>query len=624
MGGANPPVDGENKDGAWLPERQENLAEFLTAVVESLSAGLFLVDKQGQLLVLNTWLADRLGLRRENWPGKPYQDLISRLVDLAVEPDVVLRELRGAILQLGEHAMVELALEIEDLRHLEITLFTIRDPQGMPKGWGGLVQDVTDLQNQVAWRLELLSVLAHDVRAPLATMKGQATALLANYQHWGSEMVLEFLQAIDRGVDRLIHQVERDLALTQVESGRLGLRPQAVEPERLVKQALERAAGVLLDSELQLDIPTGLPRVRADPARAEEVLVNLLENAARFNSPAVPLIIRVRAAGEWLQISVIDQGPGVPPENRQKIFEKYTRDEAENGGSGLGLYISRKIVEAHGGHIWVESPPPGAGRGAAFTFQLPIIPPQVLETASRQQPAWDQLPDDSFRVLVVEDNPDDQMLMRAILSEAHYQLEFAQDGPSALDLIRVAPPDLVVLDWLLPGMDGLSICRYIRRQSNIPILMVTSRNAQADLIAAFDAGVDDYMVKPFLKDELLVRTRALLRRGVHKPAVQAAELERFFEDGLLIEFDTQQAWINGNKCSLTPSEYSLLAYMVRHPRQVLTYEQLIDHLWGARSRGTRHSLFVHISRLRKKIEQDEAHPHFIVTRWGIGYVFLPG
>ena len=155
---SGPPLEDKEKGDPVMPGRQEGLAELLSAVVESLSAGLFLVDKDGKLLVLNTWLADHLGLRGENWSGRPYQDLISHLVALAVEPDVVLHELRKAILQLGEYALVEFALEIEDLRHLEITLFTIRDPQGMPKGWGGLVQDITDLQNQAAWRMELLSV----------------------------------------------------------------------------------------------------------------------------------------------------------------------------------------------------------------------------------------------------------------------------------------------------------------------------------------------------------------------------------------------------------------------------------------------------------------------------------
>ena len=236
------------------------------------------------------------------------------------------------------------------------------------------------MREQTAWKLELLSILAHDLRTPLATLKGHATALLANYQNWGTEMGMEFLKTIDRNVDELIRQVDRNLALTRVETGRLGLRSRGIEPKPLIQQAVERAAGSLGERRIEFDLPDDLPQLRVDPARTEEVIINLLDNAVRYTPAETPILIRVQSEENWLQISVIDQGPGIPPGKQDEIFEKYVRGESETEGTGLGLYISRKIVEAHGGRIWVDSPPVGQDQGAAFTFTLPFLPEISRET----------------------------------------------------------------------------------------------------------------------------------------------------------------------------------------------------------------------------------------------------
>jgi DNA-binding response OmpR family regulator len=179
---------------------------------------------------------------------------------------------------------------------------------------------------------------------------------------------------------------------------------------------------------------------------------------------------------------------------------------------------------------------------------------------------------------------------------------------------------IILLDWVLPDMDGIAVCRNIRRWSKVPVIMVTSKTSQEDLIAALDAGADDYVTKPFRGEELLARMRALLRRGSRRE--QAEEPDQYREEGLLINFESRSVWLNGELLDLTPTEYDLLEYLVHHRRQVLTYDQLIDALWDHDGEGTRHSLFVHISRLRNKIEQNPKEPRFIQTRWGVGYAFM--
>jgi two-component system alkaline phosphatase synthesis response regulator PhoP len=428
---------------------------------------------------------------------------------------------------------------------------------------------------------------------------------------------------IDRSTDKLIRQVDRSLALTRVETGQLGLRPAPCSAESLISEAIERVEGSIGAGRVDIQRPGELPEVRADPDRVEEVIINLLDNAARYAPEDEKIQVQARVDGSMVVISVLDRGAGIPEEDQERIFEKYESADDDRDGSGLGLYISRKIVEAHGGQMWVESPPADMEQGARFSFTLPLMPTQEVqdrprmerETEAEREPSGE-----GERVLVVEDESDFQALLRTILSKEGYEVEVAPEGATALDVVQTMPPDVILLDWMLPGMDGISICRNIRRWTDAPILMVTSKSGQEDLIEALDAGADDYITKPFKGPELVARLRALLRRGGPK---REEAPNRFSEKGLLINFDAQEVWLSGNRLDLTPTEYDLLVYLARHKGQVLTYQQLLEHLYGHEGERSRHDLFVHISRLRKKIEPDPENPEFIITRWGVGYTFLP-
>lgn len=327
-----------------------------------------------------------------------------------------------------------------------------------------------------------------------------------------------------------------------------------------------------------------------------------------------------------VQFSIADQGPGIPKADQQTIFEKYTQAEGEKGGSGLGLFISRKIVEAHGGKIWLKSPLDGESHGTRFTFNLPSMP-ESTEGEIKPAPARSRIPSqteqfqieaEGLNVLIVEDEPDFQSLMQTILHEAGYQTELSDNGTEAIDLLQMSPYDLVLLDWNLPGVQGIEVCRNVRRWSNVPILMVTSHTSMQELITALDAGCDDYITKPFKSDELLARMRAALRR---KEAFVEEERDQISSGGILINFDSQEVWSHGKHVELTPTEFDLFAYLARNEGQVLTYDQLLDHLYGPDEARKRHDLFVHISRLRKKLEPDPEEPRYIMTRWGVGYMF---
>jgi PAS domain S-box-containing protein len=591
------------------------------SLMDGLLVGLFHVDVDGKTTEINLQLSNLLGLDEGSVIGKPYQELFGLILSQALEPEVIQQSLSEAIIRVAERPAVDIVLRGEPLKYLEMQFFPIWDEDGTTLGWAGMVQDVTEVRERISWKLELLSILAHDIRAPLATLKGQATALLANFRHWGEEMVEDFLEGINRSTNRLIHQVERSLALTRIESGRLGLRPESCNMNSIIEHTLDRVEGMLADRKVLVKTPKDLPKVRVDPARIEEVLINLLENASHYSPPIRPITIRTQQEKTMVKISVTDQGRGVPKDKLREIFEKYARVGSEGEGSGLGLYICQRIVEGHGGKIWVESPPADQEEGARFLFTLPIMPEITTTELPRTQkePWMEQVPEGDMRVLIVEDEPDFQVLLRTILNEAGYQTEVAPDGQTALDVIQTSPPDLILLDWMLPGMDGLNVCKNIRRWTNAPILMVTSKTSQEDLIKALDAGADDYITKPFRTPELLARIQSAARR---RKVWADEEPDRFSANGLTINFDTQEVWLQGQRLDLTPTELTLLTYMARNRGQVLTYELLLDHLYGTEKEVSPHNLFVHVSRLRKKIEPDPEEPRFIITRWGLGYVFM--
>lgn len=592
-----------------------------SSIARSLPIGLIIFDAEDQIREINPALEALLSIDADRLADEHYQSFFAILSKRSTEPEIAERALENAARALSDKPVVELELAGETSRFVELSLFSLDLRSQDRSGWAILIEDVTDQRDRISWKLELLSILAHDLRTPLATLKGHSSALLANYRRWGDSMVLEFLEALDDGTDELIRQVDRSLALTRVEAGRLGLRPEATRVRDLVDGAIERMAGGLTEAQIELRLPSDLPDVRVDPARIEEVLVNLLDNAVRYGEPQVGITIAAQARDTLVEVSVMDRGPGVPEDKSEVIFQKYGQVQSGQGGSGLGLFICRRIVEAHGGSIWVESPPKSEQHGSRFVFTLPTLPEQIPDARVSPVPAREHtgaLAD--ARILIVEDEPDLQTLLRAILVEAGYKIQLASDGSSAVDIVSASEPDLILLDWILPRMDGLSVCRAIRRWSQVPILVTTSQAGQGDLIEALDAGADDYLTKPFQSEELLARIRALLRRAQRDPTSGGQPDGQLRAGPLELNLARRQVRLRGREVQLTPTEFDLLAHLARHHRQVLTHNQLISEVWGPEG-GSRHSLFVHINRLRSKLEDDPKDPRFIKTRWGVGYSF---
>jgi len=226
------------------------------------------------------------------------------------------------------------------------------------------------------------------------------------------------------------------------------------------------------------------------------------------------------------------------------------------------------------------------------------------------------------RILVVEDEPSIREVLNLYLRRAGYEVEVAGDGRAALESLADRMPDLVVLDLMLPHVDGLEITRWLRERGDTPIIMLTARREEPERIAGLEMGADDYVVKPFSPQEVVSRVRAVLRRtrGVAEPGGGARPLV-FGE--LKIDPRTRLVEVRGEERALTAREFDLLWTMARHPRQVFSRDQLLDHIWGLTEYIDPSTVTVHIRRLREKIEADPASPRYILTVWGVGYRFEP-
>jgi DNA-binding response OmpR family regulator len=225
-------------------------------------------------------------------------------------------------------------------------------------------------------------------------------------------------------------------------------------------------------------------------------------------------------------------------------------------------------------------------------------------------------------VLVVDDEAAIAEAVRARLSSEGYRVLVAADGPQALELAASERPDLVVLDLMLPGMDGLEVCKRLQRDRWVPVLMLTAKTEEPDKVAGFAVGADDYLTKPFSLRELVIRVKAILRRVERIESVPSSDpIEK---DGLSVDPARRTVTVDGSDVHLTPLEFEILLALVREPGVVFTREQLMDSVWGYRDYAGGRVVDSHVARIRRKLGEDGAEPRFVRTVHGVGYAAVDG
>ena len=565
-----------------------------------------------------------------------------RIVDALVDPDkppehllevVTVRRADGQEVSLEFFALPEFFSAGETIRAEEIV---IRVPDGRSVTallnatpiWGedGAVesfvvtlQDLSSLEEMERLRAEFLAMVSHELRTPLTSVKGSVTSLLDPAAGLNPSEMTQFLRIIDAQTDRMRRLISDLLDVARIETGEMSVSPEPADVGVLVGEAGNAFRSGGGRHNIKIELAPDLPWVMADRLRLIQVLGNLITNAARSSPESSPVRVSALADDVHVAVSVSDEGRGIPAESLPHLFRKFSRiGGGEQGGDiGLGLAICKGIVEAHGGRIWAESG--GPGLGARFTFTIPTVEGagyvSPLATARSSVRSSRRLSAaEPVRVLVVDDDPQALRYARDTLSRAGYAPVATGDPEEALRLMAEEKPQLVLLDLVLPGIDGVDLMQAILNIASVPVVFLSAYGQDQLIARAFDMGAADYVVKPFSPTELAARIRAALRRGAApEPTVS------FVLGDLVIDHVQRLVTLAGSPVRLAAMEYRTLAELSANAGRVLTYAHLLQRVWGLDADADVRPMRTVISSLRRKLGDDADHPAYIFTEPRVGY-----
>ncbi len=513
----------------------------------------------------------------------------------------------------------EVVLSVPDGRRVTtlVNVTPIRSGRGEVESVVITMQDLAPLAELERQRAEFLGMVSHELRAPLTSIKGSTATVLGASPGLDPAEVQQFVRIIDEQADHMRGLIADLLDAGRIETGTLSVAPEAVEVAGLVEQARNTFLGGGGRHDVRIDLPDSLPRVTADRQRIVQVLNNLFSNAARHAPASSPIHVGAAVDGVHVAISVSDEGRGVAPDRLPHLFRKHAALGGEGrkrgaAGSGLGLSICKGLVEAHGGRIWAESA--GPGRGTRFTFTLPAAEDARGNAGTGVDPSGSRPPGragDGTRILVVDDHPQALRYARDALLAAGYVPLLTGDPRELPDLLRTHRPQLVLLDRMLPGADGIELLQNVPELADLPVIFLSGYGWDATVARALELGAADYIVKPFTPTELTARVGAALRRRVEPEAFRLGELT--------IHYGQRRVQVAGRAVELTATEFELLRLLSVNAGRVLTHEALLRRVWGGKDAADATSVRSFVKKLRHKLGDDAARPAYILTARGVGY-----
>jgi PAS domain S-box-containing protein len=504
---------GERADLAEAVRRRGETLALLDTVLRTAPVGLAFLDTRLCFLHINDFLASLNGLPVEQHLGKTVREALPEAAP-ALEP------LLERVLTSGQ-ALVD--LEVSGTGggapgrplHCLASYYPVRDRAGQILGVGTVVVDITErkraeevLREADRRKDEFLAMLGHELRNPLGPVRNAAHILRRRCA--GDPEVEQTAEMMGRQVDHMVRLVDDLLDVSRISRGKIDLRKQPVDLGAAGARAAEGARALLgaRQHRLEVTVPAEPVRVEADPDRLEQVVANLLTNAAKYTQPGGHIRLTVAREGGQAVVRVRDNGIGIRPEMLPRVFDLFQQADRIPGrvseGLGLGLTLVRRLVEMHGGSVEAHSD--GPGRGSEFIVRLPLL-------SAAQNPAAGAAPEASpaaggpLRILVVDDNVDGAKSLALLLRlEGGHEVRVAHDGPAALELARDFHPDVVFLDIGLPkGMDGYEVARRLRQQPGLGealLVALTGFGQEEDRRRSLAAGFHAHLVKPVNPDLL--------------------------------------------------------------------------------------------------------------------------
>ena len=545
-------------------------------------------------------------------PGRPAEELLQTITcrradgrEVALDQFPLADELRRT----GTVRAEEIVLSVPDGRSITtlINMTPITAKDGSVVSVVVTVQDLAPIQELERLRAEFIGMVSHELRAPLTSIKGSAATVLGASRILDPAEVRQFFRIIDEQANHMDGLISDLLDAGRIDAGTLSVSPNPAEVTTLVDQARNTFLSSGGRHNVLIDLPPDLPRVLADRQRIVQVLNNLLGNAAKYAPETSPIQITAVRDGTHVALSVSDKGRGIAPERLPFLFRKYTVEPGSVGG--LGLSICKGVVEAHGGRIYAESD--GIGMGTCVTFTIPVAE-ETGNLAATPQTKAPREGEETARILVVDDDPQTLRYVRDTLATAGYVALVMGDYADLAHVLETEQPHLVLLDLVLPGIDGMALMERIPALADRPIIFISGYGHDDTIAQAFAAGAEDYIVKPFSPTELIARVRAALRRR--------AEPDPFVLGDLAIDYDQRLVRVGGREVVLTAIEYELLRVLSLGAGRVVDYDTLLRQVWKGRTYGDPKKLVrAFVKRLRQKLGDDAIKPAYIVTVRGVGY-----
>jgi DNA-binding response OmpR family regulator/signal transduction histidine kinase len=631
-------ISAETLRGAEEPHvLAQNFAQehyILAGVAANMRSGFILLNAAERVAYANLSAERLLGVKNHALNEQEIFDVRKQLVSLAVDPHSAQIELDRIWHHPEQESFIDLALADAAVRWLRVLSFPVRNDPGRLLGRGVLLDDITLERSAIETRSETLALAAHELKTPLAIIKGCATTLLGNATRWDPSMLREMLQMIDTQTDRLHDVLNTLLDVWKLDAGVQNLRLSEVRIAELLKQLVEGWRKYAPGHQFILQVPAEDVILHCDALRIEQALHHLLNNAVAYSPVGSSIKIRLETNDVEICLSITDQGTGIAPEHLERIFDRFYRVAQGEGlasGNGLGLSVVRATIEAHGGKIWADSP--GIGQGSTFSLTLPFVSSlqaagfsQAGLTVSTSSPGGPQSAQRTgplhsgqrVKVLIAENDARITRYLRAHLEEEQYHVYTTSHGIQFLRQLDLEDPDILLLSTGLSDMSGIDLLQRLREFSQAPVMLLCDECDEDERVQYLDLGADDLVTKPFHVKELLARVRVLLRRQVtsQEPSTTGA----IFTTGeLTIDYAQHQVMLQSRLIQLSRTEYKLLSTLAQNVGRVMTHELLLERVWGAEYNREVDFIWVYISRLRRKIEVDPRHPRYIVTVPDVGY-----
>lgn len=504
--------------------RERSLLDLMEAIVQHAPVGLCLLDADGTILAANpafsrilhlpesrTALGARLGAYLEG-TGLAAESLLPSSADA---PGADARSVEFTTLVFPERVVITTTTTGVDTPEGRRVLLLIEDVTEK----AGMERDLRRVNEELAKanraKSTFLSMVSHELRTPLSVVRGYLSLILEGKIGPDPCRIQEALRVADKRARHLQHLIEELLDLSRIESGRLSLHKEPIAVSKHVREVVEmfRDDRDRKKIAIEVEIPELLPDALADHDKVHQIFTNFLSNAVKFTGEGGRITIRGRVAGSMLEFEVADTGIGIPAEKLPRIFDKFyqvdSSDKRLYPGTGLGLAIVKMIVNALGGSVQVQSQ---VGEGSTFTFTLPVAGAVDAAAPAPSQPAVPaaaprpDAPATRTRVLVVDDDLDTLSLIRLQLPDSHYEVIEAYDAFTGLREFYFRPPDIVLVDALLPLMSGLELCRFVKshpERGSLPVVILSAAAQEDEIRSGYQVGADAYLVKPFRSQDLL-------------------------------------------------------------------------------------------------------------------------